>query len=137
VFAIETPARLMGVANDLESALSNLISNAIRYTPDGGSVAVTWHDTDEGPQLIVADTGIGIPKRDIPGVTERFYRVGSDRGRRSGGTGLGLSIVKHVLNAHQGTLTIESELGEGSRFICNFPADRRREAAHGEIGEAL
>jgi two-component system, OmpR family, phosphate regulon sensor histidine kinase PhoR len=76
----------------------------------------------------VRDTGIGIPARDIPRLTERFYRVGSDRARQSGGTGLGLSIVKHVLNAHQATLRIESELGEGSAFSCVFPRERRLQA---------
>jgi two-component system, OmpR family, phosphate regulon sensor histidine kinase PhoR len=75
----------------------------------------------------VQDTGIGIPSRDIPRLTERFYRVGSDRARQTGGTGLGLSIVKHVLNAHQATLTIESQLGEGSSFTCTFPPERRLE----------
>jgi len=75
----------------------------------------------------VEDTGMGIPRRDIPRITERFYRVGSDRARQTGGTGLGLSIVKHVLNAHQATLEIRSELGEGSRFTCTFPTDRRED----------
>jgi two-component system phosphate regulon sensor histidine kinase PhoR len=76
--------------------------------------------------LSVRDTGIGIPRRDIPRLTERFYRVGSDRSRHSGGTGLGLSIVKHVLNAHQARLQIDSELGEGSTFTCVFPRERVR-----------
>ncbi len=92
-------------------------------------MTVTWRDSEEGPQLVVADGGIGIPKRDIPRITERFYRVGSDRARRTGGTGLGLSIVKHVLNAHQATLSIDSEVGEGSCFTCKFPSDRRRPPA--------
>jgi len=118
---------LSGVASDLESAFSNLISNAIKYTPDGGTITVRWSDADKGPQFVVQDTGIGIPSRDTPRITERFYRVGSDRGRQTGGTGLGLSIVKHVLHAHQATLAIESELGEGSRFTCTFPRERRRE----------
>ena len=125
-FRIESKSQLSGIANDLESAFGNLISNAIRYTPDEGQVTVTWRDSEEGPQFIVEDSGIGIPRRDIPRITERFYRVGSDRARRSGGTGLGLSIVKHVLNSHQAALTIDSEVGEGSRFICTFPHDRRR-----------
>ncbi|MGD8929537.1 MAG: ATP-binding protein, partial [Lysobacterales bacterium] len=72
------------------------------------------------------DTGIGIPRRDIPRITERFYRVGSDRARQTGGTGLGLAIVKHVLNAHQATLHIASELGEGSEFTCTFSPERAR-----------
>jgi two-component system phosphate regulon sensor histidine kinase PhoR len=126
VFEVESGLWLSGVAADLESAVGNLIANAIKYTPEGGTVTVTWRDEEAGLELTVRDTGIGIPSRDIPRVTERFYRVGSDRGRQTGGTGLGLSIVKHVLNAHQAKLQIESELGEGSVFICRFPRERRR-----------
>ena len=125
VFEVDSGPWLSGVATDLESAFGNLLSNAIKYTPDGGTIKVSWRGAGPGPQLVVEDTGIGIPKRDIPRLTERFYRVGSDRARQTGGTGLGLSIVKHVLNAHQATLTIESEIGEGSRFTCTFPPDRR------------
>jgi two-component system, OmpR family, phosphate regulon sensor histidine kinase PhoR len=125
VFEVDPGPWLSGVATDLESAFGNLISNAIKYTPDGGTITVSWQETGPGPRFAVEDTGIGIPKRDIPRLTERFYRVGSDRARQSGGTGLGLSIVKHVLNAHQATLTIESELGEGSRFACTFPPERQ------------
>jgi len=125
VFEVDSGPWLSGVAPDLESAFGNLLSNAIKYTPDGGTIKVSWREAGPGPQLVVEDTGIGIPKRDIPRLTERFYRVGSDRARQTGGTGLGLSIVKHVLNAHQATLTIESEIGEGSRFTCTFPPDRR------------
>jgi two-component system phosphate regulon sensor histidine kinase PhoR len=128
VFDVAAGPWLCGIASDLESAFGNLISNAIKYTPAGGAISVSWQDGEEGPRLVVRDTGIGIPARDIPRLTERFYRVGSDRARRSGGTGLGLAIVKHVLNAHQATLTIESELGEGSVFGCIFPAERRRRA---------
>ena len=117
---------LSGVAADLESAFGNLISNAVKYTPEGGTIRVLWHASEEGPQLVVSDTGIGIPSRDISRVTERFYRVGSDRARQTGGTGLGLAIVKHVLNAHQASLKIESELGVGSVFTCTFSADRLR-----------
>jgi two-component system, OmpR family, phosphate regulon sensor histidine kinase PhoR len=125
-FDIDPALRLIGVASDLESAFRNLIVNAIRYTPDEGVISVTWADSQEGPILSVKDTGIGIPKRDIPRLTERFYRVGSGRDRQSGGTGLGLAIVKHVLNAHKAKLIIRSELGEGSEFTCLFPADRKR-----------
>jgi two-component system phosphate regulon sensor histidine kinase PhoR len=127
VFNVASGPRLSGIASDLESAFGNLISNAIKYTPEGGTVTVSWLDSEQGPQLLVQDTGIGIPSRDIPRLTERFYRVGSDRARQTGGTGLGLSIVKHVLNAHQATLTIESQLGEGSSFTCTFPPERRLE----------
>jgi two-component system phosphate regulon sensor histidine kinase PhoR len=120
---------LSGIANDLESAFGNLIANAIKYTPEGGTISVTWEDSEDGPCLIVSDTGIGVPARDLPRLTERFYRVGSDRARKTGGTGLGLAIVKHVMNAHQARLRIESELGAGSTFTCAFPAGRRRGAS--------
>ena len=125
---IDQKLKLRGVASDLESAISNLINNAIKYTHEGGTVEVTWRMDANLPTLTVRDTGIGIPQREIPRITERFYRVGSDRGRETGGTGLGLAIVKHVLNAHHATLSIESELGEGSTFRCAFPKDRARMA---------
>lgn len=115
---------MMGNAKDLESAFRNLINNAIHYTPDGGRIAIRWFRREDGLVFSVSDTGIGIPRRDIPRLTERFYRVGSDRSRHTGGTGLGLSIVKHVLNAHGARLQIQSELGEGSTFSCVFPLDR-------------
>ena len=123
-FSIEPGLFLLGNAVDLESAFRNLINNAIKYTADGGEIAVRWESTEEGPTFSVQDTGIGIPTRDIPRLTERFYRVGSDRSRDSGGTGLGLSIVKHVLNAHEASLNIDSELGLGSTFSCVFPVER-------------
>lgn len=123
-FQVDPDLRLSGIAADIESAFRNLIVNAINYTPQGGAITVRWEDSVDGPRLSVADTGIGIPKRHIPRLTERFYRVGSDRARHSGGTGLGLSIVKHVLNAHKARLLIRSELGEGSEFVCVFPRER-------------
>ncbi|MBT8060360.1 MAG: PAS domain-containing sensor histidine kinase, partial [Gammaproteobacteria bacterium] len=98
-----------------------------KYTPEGGTITVRWKDREKGPEFSVRDTGIGIPRREIPRLTERFYRVGSDRARQTGGTGLGLAIVKHVLNTHQAELQIDSELGEGSTFVCTFPPERRRE----------
>lgn len=117
---------LRGSEADIESAFRNLVNNAIHYTPEGGCVTVHWREGDDGgPRLSVRDTGIGIPRRDIPRLTERFYRVGADRSRHTGGTGLGLAIVKHVLNAHDARLLIESELGEGSTFTCLFPPARR------------
>ncbi|HMB59140.1 MAG TPA: phosphate regulon sensor histidine kinase PhoR [Xanthomonadales bacterium] len=133
LFDIQPGLYLLGVSADIESAFRNLIINAIRYTPEDGEIAVTWETSEEGPYLSVADTGIGIPRRDLPRLTERFYRVGSGRGRQSGGTGLGLAIVKHVINAHKARLIIRSELGEGSEFICQFP--KERELQHG--GELL
>jgi two-component system phosphate regulon sensor histidine kinase PhoR len=124
-FNVQPGLRLTGVATDLESAFRNLIINAIRYTPEKGQITVSWLDSPDGPCFAVKDTGIGIPRRDLPRLTERFYRVGSGRDRQSGGTGLGLAIVKHVLNAHKANLIIRSELGEGSEFICQFPRDRK------------
>ncbi len=133
-FNVQPGIRLTGVATDLESAFRNLIINAIRYTPEKGRIMVSWLDSPDGPCFAVKDTGIGIPKRDLPRLTERFYRVGSGRGRQSGGTGLGLAIVKHVLNAHKANLVIRSELGEGSEFICQFPRERK---ISGQNGQAI
>jgi two-component system, OmpR family, phosphate regulon sensor histidine kinase PhoR len=114
-------ADLLGSTKELHSAFSNLVSNAIRYTPAGGRVTVRWREgADGGVALDVVDTGQGIPAQHLPRITERFYRVSTSRSRESGGTGLGLSIVKHVLNLHQAKLEIESEVGRGSRFTCVF-----------------
>jgi two-component system phosphate regulon sensor histidine kinase PhoR len=121
VFEAEPGLKLAGAAGNLQSAFRNLIFNAINYTPDGGRITVQWKNSDQGPRFSVTDTGIGIPQRHIPRLTERFYRVSPDRSRQSGGTGLGLAIVKHVLNAHDAHLLIKSELGEGSVFTCQFP----------------
>lgn len=125
-FDIQTGLCLSGITSDVESAFRNLIVNALKYTPGGGAVSVRWFDSQAGPTLEVSDTGIGIPRREIPRLTERFYRTSSDRGRKTGGTGLGLAIVKHVLNAHQAQLLIESEYGVGSKFSCIFPVERKR-----------
>jgi two-component system phosphate regulon sensor histidine kinase PhoR len=124
-FEVEPGLGLAGNPVDLESAFRNLINNAIHYTPAGGRITVRWESAGDAIRFSVQDTGIGIPRRDIPRLTERFYRVGSDRSRHSGGTGLGLAIVKHVLNTHDARLTIASELGAGSTFTCVFPLERR------------
>jgi two-component system phosphate regulon sensor histidine kinase PhoR len=113
-------ADLLGSPKDLHSALSNLVSNAVRYTPAGGSIAIRWQRTPEGAAYSVSDTGFGIPASHLARLTERFYRISSSRSRDSGGTGLGLSIVKHVLNLHQAQLRIESTPGAGSTFTCHF-----------------
>jgi two-component system phosphate regulon sensor histidine kinase PhoR len=113
-------ADLLGSPKDLHSALSNLVSNAVRYTPAGGSITIRWQRTSEGATYSVTDTGFGIPATHLARLTERFYRVSSSRSRDSGGTGLGLSIVKHVLNLHQAQLQIESTPGVGSTFACHF-----------------
>lgn len=124
-FHIEQNLNLSGVEGDIRSAFFNLLTNAINYTPPGGKITAAWKETDEGLVFSVKDNGIGVPHRDIPRLTERFYRVGSDRARHTGGTGLGLAIVKHVLNTHQARLEISSELGKGSEFSCIFPPDRK------------
>ena len=130
VFNIEVDPELRLLANpdELDSAFSNLVFNAVRYTPTGGEITLSWTMTDNGPCFAVRDTGIGIDKEHIPRLTERFYRVDVGRSRQSGGTGLGLAIVKHVMTRHNGHLNIESELGQGSLFSCCFPKSRERHA---------
>jgi two-component system phosphate regulon sensor histidine kinase PhoR len=116
---------LTGSSKELHSAFSNLVSNAIRYTPTGGRVTIRFKPTPEGgAALEVQDTGYGIPAQHLPRLTERFYRVSTSRSRESGGTGLGLSIVKHVLSLHRAHLQIESEVGRGSTFACVFGPER-------------
>ena len=114
---------LRGNREELMSAFSNLVYNAVKYTPKGGSIRIRWYADESGAHLAVVDTGEGIPPQHIPRLTERFYRVDVGRSRDSGGTGLGLAIVKHVLNRHQGSLHIESELDKGSTFRCDFPSE--------------
>jgi two-component system phosphate regulon sensor histidine kinase PhoR len=118
---------IAGVPAELQSALSNLISNAVRYTPAGGAITVEWRRLDDGGAVFsVQDTGPGIAPEHIPRLTERFYRVDRSRSRETGGTGLGLAIVKHVLQRHGATLNIASTLGKGSVFSVTFPASRLR-----------
>lgn len=119
------PAWLMGSRSELHSAFSNLASNAVRYTPEGGLIVLRWRPAADGGAVFeVADSGIGIESRHIVRLTERFYRVDCGRSRASGGTGLGLAIVKHVLERHQASLTIDSTPGQGSTFAAVFPARR-------------
>jgi two-component system phosphate regulon sensor histidine kinase PhoR len=121
----DTPFDLVGSDKELASAFGNLVSNAIRYTPAGGTVTLRWrHIDDDGAVFEVEDTGIGIAGEHIPRLTERFYRVDAGRSRASGGSGLGLAIVKHVLQRHEATLLIESAEGRGSSFTCQFPMAR-------------
>ena len=116
---------LLGSTKELHSAFSNLVSNAVRYTPSGGSIRIRFaRDADDGAVLSVQDTGYGIPTQHLPRITERFYRVSTSRSRESGGTGLGLSIVKHVIALHQARLEIVSEVGQGSTFSIHFGAAR-------------
>ena len=113
---------LIGVEKELHSAFSNLVINAVRYTPAGGRIAIRWFTDPMGAHLEVADNGEGIAAHHLPRLTERFYRVNRHRSRGSGGTGLGLSIVKHILNNHGAQLHITSEVGVGSVFRCDFPS---------------
>jgi two-component system phosphate regulon sensor histidine kinase PhoR len=115
---------IMGSQKELFSAMSNLVSNAIRYTPLGGLVHVTFSQTDDQLTISVKDTGPGIASEHLPRLTERFYRIDQSRSRETGGTGLGLAITKHVMQRHGGELQIQSELGKGSTFNLNFPASR-------------
>lgn len=115
---------LYGSQAELHSLFANLINNAVRYTPAGGSIKVSWKPEGTGALFAVTDTGPGIAPQHIPRLTERFYRVDVDRSRETGGTGLGLAIVKHVLDRHDGRLNIISELGNGSTFECRFPKSR-------------
>ncbi len=117
-----------GSGEELRSAFANLASNAVRYTPAGGKVHLSWSDTPAGPQFVVSDSGIGIDQQHIARLTERFYRVDKSRSRETQGTGLGLAIVKHVLLRHHATLTIKSVAGQGSSFIATFPARQARAA---------
>lgn len=116
--------KLIGAEDEIYSACSNLLNNAIRYTPENGHIHVTWKAADNGAIYSVMDSGIGIPKEHIGRITERFYRVDKSRSRDTGGTGLGLSIVKHILVRHQAQLKIESIEHEGSTFSILFPKAR-------------
>lgn len=113
--------RLNGAEEELKSLFSNIIINAVKYTPEEGTIIIHWYFLGNKAIFKVTDTGIGIAKDQIPRITERFYRADKARSRENGGTGLGLAIVKHVLMRHQGELVIESDLGKGSTFTCFFP----------------
>jgi len=137
-FEIEPGLAILGSDVELFSAFTNLVTNAIRYTPEGGRIDVRWRRLADGSAtLAVSDTGTGIPAQHLPRLTERFYRVDRGRSRQSGGTGLGLAIVKHVLTRHQGSLSIESEVGRGSTFTALLPARRivDQRSADGRDGE--
>lgn len=117
--------RCQGSPKELHSAFANLASNAVRYTPEGGSVRLSWAVNEDGSgRFCVRDTGIGIAPEHVPRLTERFYRVDRGRSRETGGTGLGLAIVKHVLTRHQCELRVSSEPGQGSEFCVIVPARR-------------
>jgi two-component system, OmpR family, phosphate regulon sensor histidine kinase PhoR len=115
---------LTGSMQELHSAFSNLVTNAVRYTPEGGEIELTWASRGNEAVFSVRDTGIGIEQKHLDRLTERFYRVDRSRSRETGGTGLGLSIVKHILTRHQARLEIESEFGKGSIFKMVFSKSR-------------
>ncbi|MFC1748116.1 phosphate regulon sensor histidine kinase PhoR [Pseudomonadota bacterium] len=118
--SIDDTLWLKGNYSELYSAFSNLVFNAVHYTPANGTITIEWLPTTEGARLKIQDTGIGIAPQHINRITERFYRVDSGRSRESGGTGLGLAIVKHVLQRHDGQLTVFSQVKRGSTFSCDF-----------------
>ena len=122
--SIKKNISLLGYEKEIYSAFVNLVSNAIRYTEKGGSINVIWDMKNQNPYFEVQDSGIGIDQKLIPRLTERFYRINSDRGRNTGGTGLGLSIVKHVCIRHQAQIEITSQVGKGSQFKIIFPQER-------------
>lgn len=122
---LETEAMLRGDLQEIHSVISNLINNAVKHTDAGSVIKVIWKKSDDGGlQFIVEDNGQGIAPEHLERLTERFYRVDAGRSREKGGTGLGLSIVKHIVGRHEGTLEIDSKIGLGSKFTCNFPASR-------------
>ncbi len=118
--------QMLGSQKELHSAFANLASNAVRYTPTGGTISIGWKHTRKGAEFSVEDNGIGIAAEHISRLTERFFRVDRSRSRETGGTGLGLAIVKHILSRHQAELHIESEADKGSKFTVLFPASRLR-----------
>ncbi len=120
---VDHDLHIRGDHKELYSAFSNLIMNAVQYTPAAGVIRIRWYEDEAGAHMKVSDTGEGISAEHIPRLTERFYRVDRARSRESGGTGLGLAIVKHVMQRHHGQLHIDSKPGKGSIFRCDFPTD--------------
>ncbi|NOZ37540.1 MAG: phosphate regulon sensor histidine kinase PhoR [Gammaproteobacteria bacterium] len=123
IFEVDSELFLRGDPRELDSVFTNLVVNAINYTPAGGAIRVRWYQDETGAHFEVNDTGIGIAPYHVERLTERFYRVDVARSRHTGGSGLGLAIVKRALQRHQAGLRIDSEIGRGSAFICDFPKD--------------
>lgn len=121
---VDSDDLLLGSESELHSIFSNLVSNAVKYTPASGRVDIRWSTDADGGHVEVRDTGIGIPAEHLPRLTERFYRVDAGRSRKLGGSGLGLAIVKHALQRHGGRLDVQSVEGQGSTFSCHFPRER-------------
>ena len=135
---VQADARLLGEYAEILSAFSNLVDNAVKYTPPTGMVRISWRvDAAGTARFAVEDTGPGIAPEHLPRLTERFYRVDAGRARDAGGTGLGLAIVKHALQHHGATLEVASSPGVGSTFTCVFPSRRVRvQHAGANIGDA-
>ena len=134
---LESGASLKGSLQEIRSALGNLVSNAVRYTPEGGEITLVWRERAGEGVFSVTDTGEGIAAEHIPRLTERFYRVDRSRSRETGGTGLGLAIVKHVLTRHGARLEIQSTPGKGSTFSAVFPAQRLQQPSAPESGTVI
>ncbi|NDP48131.1 MAG: PAS domain-containing sensor histidine kinase, partial [Sulfuriferula multivorans] len=134
---LDSQAGLKGNLQEVRSALGNLVSNAVRYTPDGGKITLAWREQGDEGIFSVADTGEGIAPEHIPRLTERFYRVDRSRSRETGGTGLGLAIVKHVLTRHGARLDIQSIPGKGSTFSIAFPAQRIQRQVVSDNGKVI
>lgn len=133
----DSDALLKGSLQEIRSALGNLVSNAVRYTPEGGEITLAWRERSGEGVFSVIDTGEGIAAEHIPRLTERFYRVDRSRSRETGGTGLGLAIVKHVLTRHDARLEILSIPGKGSTFSAIFPAQRLQQPGAEKVGKVI
>ncbi len=133
--ACQSGSAISGIESELYSLLSNLISNASKYSPEASEIKVSWTSDATGGQLTVEDQGVGIDYKDIPRLTERFYRVDKGRSSNTGGTGLGLAIVKHILINHDAGLDISSTPGKGSIFTCRFPVQRLHNASQTAANE--
>ena len=120
---VDEEVNIVGDSEQLYRLVSNLIINAIQYTPPGGKVTVILDRSDHYAITQVEDTGIGIPQNEISRIFDRFYRVNSDRSRHTGGSGLGLAIAKAIVKSHQGSLNVQSEFGQGSTFTIKFPVN--------------
>lgn len=121
---VESTVQIRGSRGEIESLITNLLSNAVRHTPGDGVITLAWRSGPAGADLVVKDTGEGIAEEHIPRLTERFFRVDRGRAREDGGVGLGLAIAKHVLSRHDAELFVSSEPGAGSTFCCHFSIER-------------